>query len=363
MHGGTTSPHARRPLGRPAPAEAMPFTQRDTYERKTPRTETDAVRSRPPRRCGGWDRDVAGRCAVSETIVCGIDGKAHSWRAMRLANELSLRTGRRLQVLHITAAAGEPAQRDQGEWLHSAIRGNLGRTDLPVLLETGAPAHELARASRRAVLLVIGTRGHSALRQALRGSVSTAVIRHAACPVIIVPPGLGYGSHRTLDDTTVLCAVRDERDLALAATGACWAQELGLGLALASVLPPPRMPVAPGVAAPPPTWIPSTRERITKANEDLRYLAACVSSVAPTTIRTRVATGPVGPQLRRLAASEGASIIVVGAESRGAIRAAVAGSPGRHLLRHGSHPIMVCPSAEAALGAAERTLSNAALRP
>lgn len=214
-----------------------------------PRAPTDVMRSRPPRLCGGRVRLARGT-AVSEPIVCGVDGEPHSLRALHVAHELAIRSGRRLELLHITSAVGEPSRRDRREWLLSRLRTDLGRPDLQLLMGNGAPAQELTCASQRAALIVLGTRGPSALRQALRGSVSLAVLRTAACPVIVVPRRRRHNGRPTLAGSTVLCAVRDERDLAPAATAACWAHELGLDLVLASVVTPPRMPIASGVGAP-----------------------------------------------------------------------------------------------------------------
>ena len=57
-----------------------------------------------------------------------------------------------------------------------------------VLLE-GDPAHgicELAR-ERGARMIVVGSHGWGALRQALYGSVAAGIIHHATCPVLLVP--------------------------------------------------------------------------------------------------------------------------------------------------------------------------------
>jgi nucleotide-binding universal stress UspA family protein len=300
---------------------------------------------------------------VSEPIVCGLDGEPHSLRALQVANELAMRSGRRLELLHITSAVGERARHERHERLLGTLRSDLGRADLPLLIGTGTPAHELTCASRRAALVVLGTRGPSALRQAVRGSVSIAVMRTAACPVIVVPRRRRHDDRPALDGTTVLCAVQDERDLASAATAACWARELGLDLVLASVVAPPRMPVAPGVGAPPPGLIPSTSERLATRGDTLDELASQLAPLVPGAPLTRVLTGPIGPQLRRLASLERAALVVVGPSRRGRIRDAIAGSPARHLLRRRAVPVMVCPSAEAAIGPAERSEARAQARP
>ena len=54
----------------------------------------------------------------------------------------------------------------------------------------GDPARELARASERLGLLVCGSRALGPLRRVMLGSVSAAVMRSAACPLIVVPRGV-----------------------------------------------------------------------------------------------------------------------------------------------------------------------------
>lgn len=67
------------------------------------------------------------------------------------------------------------------------------------------PARDLVRASRDASLLVLGTRGRSAVVAMLDGSVSAAVAARAECPVVVVrsPETRGSG---------VVCAVEDTGD-------------------------------------------------------------------------------------------------------------------------------------------------------
>lgn len=42
--------------------------------------------------------------------------------------------------------------------------------------------------SRKAAYIVLGSHGHSAVRDALVGSVAAAVVKTAPCPVLLVPP-------------------------------------------------------------------------------------------------------------------------------------------------------------------------------
>ena len=55
-------------------------------------------------------------------------------------------------------------------------------------LETGDPDKEIVKLSEELSVgtIVIGSRGLGAVRRALMGSVSEAVVRHAHCPVFVV---------------------------------------------------------------------------------------------------------------------------------------------------------------------------------
>lgn len=51
----------------------------------------------------------------------------------------------------------------------------------------GSARHVLTERSRHADLLVVGSRGLGATGRALLGSVSTHLVHHAHCPVVVVP--------------------------------------------------------------------------------------------------------------------------------------------------------------------------------
>jgi nucleotide-binding universal stress UspA family protein len=71
-----------------------------------------------------------------------------------------------------------------GAALDSVAKRFSGHTtqELPV----GAPAEVLERMSSEVDLIVLGARGLGAMKRLLLGSVSERVLRHAACPVLIV---------------------------------------------------------------------------------------------------------------------------------------------------------------------------------
>ena len=52
----------------------------------------------------------------------------------------------------------------------------------------GVARDELVACSEHADLVVVGTRGHGAVRATLLGSVANSVAVHAAAPVVVVRP-------------------------------------------------------------------------------------------------------------------------------------------------------------------------------
>ena len=85
----------------------------------------------------------------------------------------------------------EPADPASG----SGVAAELARAcaELPDDIEVesvvlhGDPAHKLKEETERLGLLVCGSRARGPLRRVMLGSVSSAVIRSAACPVVVVP--------------------------------------------------------------------------------------------------------------------------------------------------------------------------------
>lgn len=157
-----------------------------------PRTTTDPTHS------GG-----------APVVVVGVDGSAGSLTALRWAMHWALVRGAEVAVLaaystvacwsdaefvdlnaldavHDDTWARARAAIDEVRDSDSAVR------DVPVSLhvEPGPAAAQLVRHSADADLLVVGSRGLSAVRSALLGSVALHSVSTAGCPVVVVPlPG------------------------------------------------------------------------------------------------------------------------------------------------------------------------------
>jgi nucleotide-binding universal stress UspA family protein len=133
------------------------------------------------------------------SIVVGVDGSDASVEALKWAQELALPLGARLVAL---ACWDYPPVYDgyvamgihdfdvrAGEILKETVDKAFGTETPPNVearLEQGRPRHTLIDASRSADMLVVGRRGHGGFGGLLLGSVSSACVAHAHCPVLVV---------------------------------------------------------------------------------------------------------------------------------------------------------------------------------
>lgn len=141
---------------------------------------------------------------AKERIVVGIDGSEYSSEALRLARRFASALGAAVEVISCVGFSdfllpahlppGNPELSTQLEetasrLMDEAIERAYGQ-DRPQNLWTavkfGPPARVLVDESRDAQLLVVGRRGHGGLLGQHMGSVSSACVAHAHCPVLVV---------------------------------------------------------------------------------------------------------------------------------------------------------------------------------
>jgi nucleotide-binding universal stress UspA family protein len=120
-------------------------------------------------------------------VVAALDDQGTSQAAVAYAFAAADRSGRPLVLLRC-APAGSTAPAGQALMV-TACRGI--HPDVRVTQETTAddPSDVLAQRSRRAALLVLGSRGRGRLTSTLFGSVSRTLIRRSGCPVLVARPG------------------------------------------------------------------------------------------------------------------------------------------------------------------------------
>jgi nucleotide-binding universal stress UspA family protein len=139
-------------------------------------------------------------------IVVGVDGSPNSERALDWAMKEAAALHVRLTVTAVHEVAKSywggipvigPADAALLEKLRQAAEemtqraasrlGDARPASVDVHAVNGFVVNELVDASQDADLVVVGTRGGGGFARLLMGSVSSEVVQHSACPVVIVP--------------------------------------------------------------------------------------------------------------------------------------------------------------------------------
>ena len=142
-----------------------------------------------------------------QRIAVAFDGSAEAWAAFETAVGLAARTHAILTVITVaeperyglTAAASILANAEfrdlEREEKQRVLDLAIGRVpaDLPVdaRLLSGSPGRRLAEASGEFDLILAGSRGYGALKRTALGSVAGDLVDSAACPVLVLPRGVG----------------------------------------------------------------------------------------------------------------------------------------------------------------------------
>ena len=139
-------------------------------------------------------------------IVVGVDGSGHSQRALEQAMKEAAIRHVPLTVLtvyeavrgvygHMTTYPDDPHRTEEARKAAQAetdevLAGLDGpRPDSVTVKAThGFTVEELIDASKDADMIVLGSRGVGGFTRLMMGSVSSQVVLHAHCPVLIVPP-------------------------------------------------------------------------------------------------------------------------------------------------------------------------------
>ena len=135
------------------------------------------------------------------TIVLALDGSEGSKRAIPIAKELAQREGAKIVIAHVSeklAAKGGadiyPGEDEvQAEISRQAEELSDAGTETSVEIADimlGGPARAIAEIADKAGadLIVVGTRGHSAVAGLLLGGVTQRLLHISHRPVLAVPP-------------------------------------------------------------------------------------------------------------------------------------------------------------------------------
>lgn len=147
----------------------------------------------------------SGKAVVTESkpsaIVVGVDGTPAAQAALTFAMREARLRGSALDV--VTTWVGDVDSGNLSLGIPSyiarrvraaqdiAISAALSATAAPPVISRhvieGVAGEELVRLSRDADYVVVGSSHKNALKRALLGSVSQYCVRHATCPVVVVP--------------------------------------------------------------------------------------------------------------------------------------------------------------------------------
>lgn len=289
-----------------------------------------------------------------EKVTVGVDGSDGSIAALRWADDLAARCGAALEVVmawhypYVTTMPGLIAAVPPAAEMDAATREVLAELVGPVPADRrvdlvawqGSATGVLLQAAESTDLLVVGSRGHSALSRFVLGSTSMHCATHAPCSVAVVrtetPP--------LPDDPVVAVAVDGSED-----------SEYALRWALTEV------PAAREVRAilshdewvlDDPTIEPGLADRLHReaAAELDRVIEKVGSDTDVARVVPIVVTGD--PRTSVLQETAGADLLVMGPRGRGGVAGLFVGSFTTHALAHapGKVPLVVARRADAGAG-------------
>ncbi len=141
-------------------------------------------------------------------IVVGVDGSHNSSQALDWAMAEAALRNADLTVITVNSVPASqwtgqalvfPGDEDKVEEIRKAAQeavskaaaalGDKQPKSVKVVAINGFPAKTLIDTSENADLVVVGSRGGGGFASLVVGSVSSQVVHHAKCPVVVIPVG------------------------------------------------------------------------------------------------------------------------------------------------------------------------------
>ncbi len=298
---------------------------------------------------------------ASPDVVVGVDGSALSTAAVTWAAREAHTRGLPLTLVYVAptlpidseAALTAAELEDFTDTEHTRARDVLEQAceiATQAITTDGAPSRPavelidgpvlstLVELSRRAALMVVGSRGLGAVSRALLGSVSTGLLHHARCPVAIVHSNDAGGPAPS--DGPVVVGV-DGSPTSESATALAFEEARLRGVDLVAVHAWTDMGP---IGFPPSNWSPiewrNIKEREEKVlTERLRGWRRRFPTVA---VIPRVVCDQPAPRL--LEAARGAQLLVVGSRGRGGFAGLLLGSVSAAVAGAATVPVIVVPA-------------------
>jgi nucleotide-binding universal stress UspA family protein len=230
--------------------------------------------------------------------------------------------------------------REAGQAVAEQARAGLAhRWETSTRVVEGEPREAIPKLAAEwgADLIVVGARGHGAVKSFPVGSVSMAVVHHAPCPVLVVK-GWPHGLRKV-----VIAVDGSPHSMVAARFFAGLPLDRALSIQLVGVAEPPRLSVAaPEVLAVP--LLPALEELAQARRSRLEsVLAGLESELRPKVghIERSAILGHPAEEIIAAASGSGVGLVVVGARGHGAVKRLVLGSVSERVLHHAPCSVLV----------------------
>lgn len=282
----------------------------------------------------------------STRILLATDGSEEAELAGRIAAELAISTDSELHVVYVGRIYVAVADDDQplrshyeelGQGRQRALEAQVfkleegGATVTQAHLRLGKKEDEeiIATAEEtEAGLVVVGSRGHSGIKRLVLGSVSESVIRHAACPVLVVrKEGLD-----AFPDKILLATDGSEDSRYAAEVAAAFSGKLDSELHVVHAQPEIPTPHFE-------SWVQSQLEE--EGQETLTNEVDRIEENGGTVAQTHLKLGPSAQEIVNLAEELGVGGVVVGSRGLDTIKRMALGSVSESVVRHAHCSVLV----------------------
>ncbi|MEU0551847.1 universal stress protein [Micromonospora sp. NPDC005979] len=280
---------------------------------------------------------------MNRQVVVGVDGSPSSLVAAEHAARAAQRRSRPLLVVHgylhapltpydLTLPGPSEEARRMVEGVAADLTERFPGLAVEVRQVAGGPGATMVEESRRAELVVVGSRGLGGFTGLLLGSVGAQVAAHARCPVLVVRP-----EGRSIDvDGPVLVGVDGSESSQLAVGyGAVEATLRDVPLVLTHVGPS-------GGDRPVPDEM--EEAQAVEQAEAVRLLAdasAVVRAEHPDLVVREHPVRASSPAQGLVEASGAASLLVVGTRGRAGFAGLLLGSVSQAAVHHAHCPVLV----------------------
>ena len=289
--------------------------------------------------------------SLENTVVVGVDGSAASTGAVAYAANTA--STRRIPLLLVTTYTTPAAMFAEGMLPPQAVYDELERECQPIIesaratalkvapeidvshaIIEGNPAQALIDYSRKAKLIVLGSRGLGGIKGMVLGSVSAAVASHAFSPVVVTREDTD-----DLDRTGPVVVGIDGSVVSTKATEWAFAEASARNARLIAVhtwMDPQVQAAAAGISLTEEDWKQLEEQQFQTLSERLAGFSDRYPDVKVERFVTR------DRAVRALVEqSENAQLVVVGSHGRGGFAGMVLGSTSRALLQAAPCPVMV----------------------